>query len=212
MIAEPYTFTPRASLLRVRLTQAAGVTPGGIILPDSAQKRPCEATVVAVGDGRSIPGTSLRTTVWPQPNDIVIFKSADFQQVGEDPREGLVLAEHVVAMVDPDTGEVTPEGEYVKLDADPTEGVSRGGIILPERSREQAKSGIILDFGPGEVVLWGRWYGTRRSVRVIMSVDDEEPLVGRTAYWAGEEKSLYLSGEDPCVLIPASDIFALEDD
>jgi chaperonin GroES len=210
MVAEPpLTFTPASSWLRVRRSQAANMTAGGIHLPETAQRRPAEGTVVAVGPGRALPGGHVRTIMWNTIGDLILFQPADFHEI-TNTFDGLVRAEKVVATLWPD-GYLEPENDYVKINPAASQVQTRGGVILPEESRERALRGVILDYGGGELRLSGPLTGTRRSVHVMMGISEAEELTGRTCWWAGVKPALQVGGDDPCLLVHAADIFALED-
>jgi chaperonin GroES len=204
-------FRPLSSLLRVKRAQAAGMTAGGILLPDVARRRPAEGTVVAAGPGRARPDGN-RSVVWETAGDVILFQPSDFHAVTSG-FDGLVSAERVVATILVDEGfpdSVEPANDYVKIRPDAAQAETHGGILLPEDRRERAQRGVILAYGPGEVRLSGPLAGTRRPVRAIIGVDEDERLLHRTVWWEGAHKALEVGGEDPCLLVKAADLMFLE--
>lgn len=211
MIAEPLTFNPLGSKLLVRMPQAAAATASGLHLPETAQQRPSEGTVLAAGPGRAIAGSPVRTVIWPQAGDRIVFARADFEDCGAD-GEGLVQAEDVIGIVDPETEEVRPENDWIAIDRDRAETESAGGILLPEISRKRAKHGVVRDFGPGRTILKGPWFGVRRDIRAIIGLKSDEPLIGRTVYWEPSAKVVHVGGKHPCTFVRASDLMLIEGD
>ena len=49
---------PLGENVMVKRLDAEAVTPGGIVLPDSAKERPQQGRVLSVGDGRLLPDGS----------------------------------------------------------------------------------------------------------------------------------------------------------
>lgn len=66
------TFTPLGNRVLIKQTDAVSVTKGGIMLPEKAQRKPLEGTVVAVGPGKRLEDGSLVPTV-VKVNDYVIM-------------------------------------------------------------------------------------------------------------------------------------------
>ncbi len=64
-------FRPIGDHVVIRRDDAAGKTAGGIILPESAKKRPKLGTVIAVGPGGI--DTGLRIPLQVEPGDRVLF-------------------------------------------------------------------------------------------------------------------------------------------
>src|SRR5207237_1782125 len=147
--------------------------------------------------------------------DQILFQPADFYEI-TDAFDGLVSAEKVVATLwtagRQQMEVVEPENSWIKIKSDATEEQTRGGIILLEASRERAQRGMILDLGPGELRLFGPMAGTRKSIRAIIGLSENEPLVGRICWWGGARKSVQVEGSDPCLLVQAADLIMLEDD
>lgn len=211
MIAEPVMeLTPLSSLLRVKVTRPAERTESGIWLPEVSQNRPAEGEVISVGPGRVLEW-GLRSIVWPKPHDLVLYNPHAPQDWCGDGYDVMVRAEEVLGVVDPDTDEVTPENDWVSVAQDAAEEETRGGVVIAERHRKAPQRGTVLDLGPGLLLLSGRMAGTRKAIRAIMGLKDDEPLIGRTVWWEGRSKTYQVGGKCPCTLVRACDIFAIED-
>ncbi len=66
------TLKPLNDRIVVKSVTPESVTAGGIILPDSAQEKPQEAEVVAVGPGKTLDNGKI-ATLEVKPGDIVIY-------------------------------------------------------------------------------------------------------------------------------------------
>jgi len=83
---------PLADRVIVRVLEAKEVTKGGIVLPDTAQEKPQEAEVVAVGKGKvSDEGKLIQPEV--KAGDKVIFGKYSGTEVTVDGTEYLILKE-----------------------------------------------------------------------------------------------------------------------
>ena len=73
-------------------------TAGGILLPDSAQKRPQQGRVLSVGDGRTLPnGTRVAHQV--QEGDRVVFSNYAGNEVEVDGDDLLIMSEDEILAV-----------------------------------------------------------------------------------------------------------------
>ncbi|MEI8124832.1 MAG: co-chaperone GroES [Parachlamydiaceae bacterium] len=70
----------------------AATTKGGILLPDSAQEKPKEGTVVAVGPGK-VNEQGQKETMQLKVGDRVLFSSYAGTEVKQDDEEMLILSE-----------------------------------------------------------------------------------------------------------------------
>lgn len=66
------------------------VTPGGIILPDTAQEPPRQGTVVAVGPGRIL-DNGQRAPVEVDPGDVVVYSRYGGNEVTVDGVDYVIL-------------------------------------------------------------------------------------------------------------------------
>ncbi|MBT3341182.1 MAG: co-chaperone GroES [Planctomycetes bacterium] len=80
------TFTPIEDRVLVRPVAAETVSPSGIVLPDSAQEKPNQGVVVAVGAGRTNPD-GTRADMPIADGDTVVYGKYSGQEItlnGED--------------------------------------------------------------------------------------------------------------------------------
>lgn len=86
---------PLMDRILVRRESPEGVSRGGVIIPDTAQKRPREGTVIAVGPGRRLDdGTILPVSV--EEGDKVLFPDYAFQPIEIEGDEFIVIQEQDV--------------------------------------------------------------------------------------------------------------------
>lgn len=82
----------------VKRLDAEETTPGGIVLPDSAQKKPQQGRVLSVGDGRLLPcGTHAVHQV--TEGDRVLFPQYSGTEVEIDGEELLIMRESEILAV-----------------------------------------------------------------------------------------------------------------
>jgi chaperonin GroES len=92
--------TPIGDKVVVRRLDAEGKTPGGIVLPDAAQKKPQQGRVLSVGDGRLIAG-GRRAPNQVQEGDKIVFLSYAGTEVSVDGDDLLILREDdILAVID----------------------------------------------------------------------------------------------------------------
>ncbi len=73
-------------------------TPGGIVLPDSAQKKPQQGRVLSVGDGRLLP-SGVRANHQVSEGDRVLFSRYSGTGVKIDGEELLIITESEILAV-----------------------------------------------------------------------------------------------------------------
>ncbi|MBI3317607.1 MAG: co-chaperone GroES [Candidatus Omnitrophica bacterium] len=84
------TLRPLADKVIVEVLEASDRTKGGIVLPDSAQEKPQEAKVIAVGSGKVLPsGKVVPPDV--KAGDKVLFGKYSGSEVKIDGRELLII-------------------------------------------------------------------------------------------------------------------------
>lgn len=83
---------PLGDKVVVRVLEAEEKTAGGIILPDSAKKKPTEGEVVAVGEGRVLEN-GKRNTLTVKVGDRVIFSKYGGNEVNLGVDEFTILDE-----------------------------------------------------------------------------------------------------------------------
>jgi chaperonin GroES len=92
------TIVPLGDRVLVKRLAADEKTKGGIILPDTAQEKPREGTVIAVGTGKLLKNGE-RSTFTVKPKDRVLFSSYSGSEIKLDGEEYLVLGEDEILAV-----------------------------------------------------------------------------------------------------------------
>ena len=90
--AKKVAIQPLGDKVLVKRLEAADVTAGGIVLPDSAKEKPREGTVIALGEGRLL-DNGKRTEFSVKKNDRVLFTSYAGTEVKWEGEEYLILSE-----------------------------------------------------------------------------------------------------------------------
>jgi co-chaperonin GroES (HSP10) len=170
-------YRPILSQYWVRTVVQEDRTPGGVWLPDIAKNdTDCDAVVIGAGPGD---GNGMQA----KPGDRVLFLAKDFRNLDEDPREGFVRDEAIVATIPaPDYQEVVPENDYVLIQRDPwpLTWETSGKILV---SRDTLRSGYSRWLERGEElhgelsVAVERHF--RQSGQVNVSLQDKMDYCGR---------------------------------
>ena len=87
-------FHPLHDRVLIRRVEAVVTSAGGIIIPDSAQEKPQEGTVVAVGKGRYENGALVPMTL--KPDDAVLFGKWSGTEITLDGETLLIMKEEDV--------------------------------------------------------------------------------------------------------------------
>ncbi len=90
--AKKVAIRPLADKVLVQRTEAADVSAGGIVLPDSAKEKPAEGQVIALGEGRLLDDGS-RTEFTVAVGNRVLFTSYAGTEVEWDGQEYLIMSE-----------------------------------------------------------------------------------------------------------------------
>ena len=92
------TITPLRDKILVKRLEAQEVTKGGIVLPDSAQEKPKEGKIKAVGPGKILDdGSRGKMTV--KKGDRVLFSSYAGTEIKIDDEELLIMSEDDVLAI-----------------------------------------------------------------------------------------------------------------
>jgi len=83
---------PLGDRVLVKRVEAEEKTAGGILLPDSAQEKPKEGKVIAVGDGKLL-DSGERSTFSVKKGDRVLFTSYAGTEVKLDGEEYMIMRE-----------------------------------------------------------------------------------------------------------------------
>ena len=88
--------TPIADRIIVRREVAEDKTASGILLPDTAKKKPQRGTVLAVGPGKLNPKDGTRVPMTLKVGDVVLFTAwaGDEFKDTKKPKDGEVLVMH----------------------------------------------------------------------------------------------------------------------
>ncbi|HLS65594.1 MAG TPA: co-chaperone GroES [Pseudogracilibacillus sp.] len=90
---------PLGDRVVIELVEQEEKTASGIVLPDSAQEKPQEGKVIAVGSGAIVDGQRVPLEV--KENDRIIFSKFAGTEVKYDGKEYLILRESdILAVVD----------------------------------------------------------------------------------------------------------------
>jgi chaperonin GroES len=89
---------PLGEKVVVKRLEAERVTSGGILLPDTAQKRPRQGRVLSVGDGPLL-GNGSRAGHQVAEGDRVLFNNYAGAEVVVDGEELLIMDEHDILAV-----------------------------------------------------------------------------------------------------------------
>ena len=91
---------PLEDKVLVQLVEAETTTASGLVIPDSAQEKPQEATVVAVGPGK-LDDAGNRVPVDVKEGDVVVFSKYSGTELKYDGEEFLLLsARDLLAVVE----------------------------------------------------------------------------------------------------------------
>lgn len=91
---------PLEDKVLVQIVEAETTTASGLVIPDSAQEKPQEATVVAVGPGK-LDDAGNRVPVDVKEGDVVVFSKYGGTELKYDGEEFLLLsARDLLAVVE----------------------------------------------------------------------------------------------------------------
>ncbi len=90
--AKKTAIRPLGDKILVKRLEAADITAGGIVLPDSAKEKPKEGTVIALGEGRLLED-GKRAPFTVKKNDRILFTSYAGTEVKWEGEEFLILSE-----------------------------------------------------------------------------------------------------------------------
>lgn len=89
---------PLGDRIVIELVESEETTASGIVLPDSAQEKPQEGKIVAVGPGR-VTENGERVTPEVKEGDTVVFAKYSGTEVKYDNKEYLILRESDILAV-----------------------------------------------------------------------------------------------------------------
>lgn len=85
-------FRPLHDRVLVRRTEESGTTAGGIIIPDTAQEKPQEGEIIAVGNG-AIGDDNERVALDVKKGDRILFGKWSGSEITVDGEELLIMKE-----------------------------------------------------------------------------------------------------------------------
>ena len=88
---------PLADRIVVKVLEAKEVTKGGIVLPQTAQEKPQEAEVIAVGKGKISDGKVVTPEV--KAGDKILFGKYTGTEITMDGKEYLILKEEDILAI-----------------------------------------------------------------------------------------------------------------
>ena len=89
---------PLADRVIIKKLEAEGVTPGGIVLPDTAKEKPQQGEVLAVGPGR-LDEKGNRQPMEVKQGDKVLFQKYTGTEVKIEGQEYTILAERDILAI-----------------------------------------------------------------------------------------------------------------
>ncbi|MBI9017048.1 MAG: co-chaperone GroES [Phycisphaerae bacterium] len=89
---------PLADKVLVKRTEAASITKGGIVLPDSAKEKPRRGEVIALGNGKLL-NDGTRSDFQVKVGDQVLFSAYGGSEIKVDGEELLILEESEILAV-----------------------------------------------------------------------------------------------------------------
>jgi len=89
---------PLADRVVVEVTEAEDVSPGGIVLPDTAQEKPQRGKVVAAGPGRVLENGEI-APMGVKVGDTIIFSKYGGTEIKLDGKEYTILRESDVLTI-----------------------------------------------------------------------------------------------------------------
>jgi chaperonin GroES len=154
---------PSGNNLLVRRVEPASVSKGGIIIPETAKKKPFEAEVLAVGPGwRDELGKLHLVSI--KPGERVFFGAYSGTQVGEQ----LFLSEdNVLAVIGTDGETLRAHQDNVVLVFEPVQSMSTLLTIMDRKPKHRL----------AKVMLSGVGYITRHGVMVENTVREGDRVV-----------------------------------
>eukprot|EP00205_Picochlorum_sp_RCC944_P006507 CAMPEP_0182617920 /NCGR_PEP_ID=MMETSP1330-20130603/43836_1 /TAXON_ID=464278 /ORGANISM="Picochlorum sp., Strain RCC944" /LENGTH=224 /DNA_ID=CAMNT_0024838083 /DNA_START=39 /DNA_END=710 /DNA_ORIENTATION=- len=145
--------TPNGPRIVVKVAELQAKTLGGILLPDSSQKKPTSGDVIAVGKGKNYSLTL-------KEGDTVLYSKfglgvVDIEMKGQEyailfERDCMGIMPSSDATVD-DIKDLSPLGDRLVIKVDSVEDETAGGVLLTEGATEKPTTGEVVAVGPGRL-------------------------------------------------------------
>eukprot|EP00243_Klebsormidium_subtile_P003013 TRINITY_DN16145_c0_g1_i1.p1 TRINITY_DN16145_c0_g1~~TRINITY_DN16145_c0_g1_i1.p1 ORF type:complete len:267 (-),score=56.01 TRINITY_DN16145_c0_g1_i1:388-1188(-) len=144
------TIKPVGDRILVKKEKAQEKTSGGILLPSTAQNKPTSGSVVALGEGKTLPN-GKKIEVGIATGSKVIYSRYAGTEVEFQGEEHLILKEEdVIGLLDTDdVKDMKPLGDRVLIKVAAAEEKTQGGIILTDSTKEKPVIGTVAAAGPG---------------------------------------------------------------
>merc|ERR1711934_49355 len=137
----------------VKVAELEKKTLGGILLPNSSQKKPTSGDVVAVG-------TAKHHDLTLKEGNTVLYSKfglgvVDVSMAGTEyailfERDCIGIMPRSNASVD-DIKDIKPLGDRVLIKVDAAEEETAGGVLLTDDGQEKPTTGVVMAIGPGKV-------------------------------------------------------------
>ena len=158
-------YTPVGAHVHVRVVDPQAVTRGGIVIPDTAKKRPLEAVVLKVGPGWRDENGKLHP-IDLKPGERVMF--GKFGAVELETDKDLVLHnDHILAVIGLDGESIRAHQDNVILRLAPAPSLS-SVIVMTDRKAKHRKAKVLVS---------GSGYVTRNGAFVENTVREGQEVV-----------------------------------
>ena len=158
-------YTPVGAHVHVRVVDPQAVTRGGIVIPDTAKKRPLEAVVIKVGPGWRDENGKLHPLDL-KPGERVMF--GKFGPVELETDKDLVLHnDHILAVIGLDGESLRAHQDNVVLRLAPAPSLS-SVILLQDRKAKHRKAQVLVS---------GSGYVTKNGAFVENTVKEGQEVV-----------------------------------
>lgn len=152
---------PMSNNVLVKVKEALESTKGGLFIPDNAQERPTEGTIVATGPGRHHSETGYKFDMQVNTGDNVLYGKFDGTSLRYNDVDHQLLKDDDILLVY-EGDEAKPENvkcikDFILVKLPKIEEINMGGIILTtnvgeEGSKKKPDRGQVVTVGPGRVV------------------------------------------------------------
>ncbi|MQM16727.1 hypothetical protein Taro_049686 [Colocasia esculenta] len=150
VVAPKYTSVkPLGDRVLVKVKSSEEKTVGGILLPSTAQTKPQNGEVVAVGDGRTIGKNKVEVSV--EIGSQVVYSKYAGTEIDFNGSKHLLLKEDdIVGILNTeDVKDLKPLNDRVLIKVAEAEEKTSGGLLLTEAAKEKPSIGTVIAVGPG---------------------------------------------------------------
>eukprot|EP00898_Chlorokybus_atmophyticus_P004082 jgi/Chlat1/4675/Chrsp3S05616 len=142
--------TPAADRVFVKVKEIEEKSSGGILLPTSAQTKPTQGDVLAVGPGRAKPDGGY-ITLDVKAGDRVVYSKYAGTTVDLNGTDHVLLKEDDVlgTIASDDIATLKPLQDRVLVKVAKAEETTSGGVLLTDSAKEKPQTGEVVAVGPG---------------------------------------------------------------